>query len=128
MLPTSQHNNTDLTLIVPTLTIVLSHDNTTTTIILHNRNRWTLILGALFGVSTIHSYVNNTAFITIPDQTRLSLPLLPHHGRFCYPLLLYVDETISLKIPTYAPNDDRPNPPQPRHRPIHAPHESSQHY
>jgi hypothetical protein len=59
---------------------------TSTTITLINRNRWTIILGALFGIPTTHSYTDDTTFITIP-------------------VLLYVDDTISLKIPTYTPND-----------------------
>jgi hypothetical protein len=106
MLPRLHNNTTNLNHTVPTLTIILSHDNTTTTITLPNRNRCTIILGALFGISTIHSYANDTAFIIILDHIRLSLPLLPHHTHFCFPLLLYVNDTIYLKIPTYTPNDD----------------------
>ena len=108
----TNNNTTNLNHTIPTLIITLphdiSHDNTTTTITLPNRNKWTLILGALFGVATIHSYANNTASITIPDHARLSLPLLPHHTRFCFPLLLYVDDTIFLTISTYTSSDDRP--------------------
>ncbi len=86
----TNNNTTNLNHTVPTLTIILpydiSHDNTTTTITLPNRNRWTIILGALFGIPTTHSYAGDTTFIIIP-------------------VLLYVDDTISLKIPTYTPND-----------------------
>jgi hypothetical protein len=124
----------------------ISHDNTTTTITLPNRNRWTIILGALFGIPTTHSYADDTTFIIIPvllyvdDTISLKLPTdishdnttttitLPNRNRrtiilgalfgiptthsyaddttfTTIPVLLYVDDTISLKIPTYTPND-----------------------
>ena len=86
----TNNNTTNLNHTIPTLIIILphdiSHDNTTTTITLPNRNRWTIILGALFGIPTTHSIADDTAFLIIP-------------------VLLYVDDTISLKIPTYTPND-----------------------
>ena len=107
----TNNNTTNLNHTIPTLIIILphdiSHDNTTTTITLPNRNRWTIILGALFGIPTTHSYADDTTFIIIPvllyvdDTISLKIPTT----FIIIPVLLYVNDTISLKIPTYTPND-----------------------
>ena len=93
-----------LTTTTTTLVVTLSHNNNTTIVVLPNRDKWTLILGAIYGISTIHSYIDGTAFITLQDNARLSLPLLPRHAQFSLPLLLYVNDSLFSPPPNLHKN------------------------